>query len=196
MKYTTLSGDRSLLRELKIMIELLNQNFSMDEIKKKVFEENLFQYSSTASTQRVFTALKKRLKYIDKELVQIFISTSYDTKRAINLYLIMKSNKLMFDFMFEIIREKYLYKNFKLNDFEINNFFEEKKIQISEISNWSEKTLRRTKTEIKKILYDSGIIKDKKTMEIQYILIDDSFKKYIISKNEEIFLECMGVLFR
>ncbi|GAB6190004.1 hypothetical protein JCM30566_17460 [Marinitoga arctica] len=193
MKYTTLSGDRSLLREVKIMIELLNQNFSMNEIKKKVFEENIFQYNSESSTKRVFTALKKRLNYLDKELAQIFISAPYDTKRAINLYLIMKSNKLMFDFMFEVMREKYLYKIFKLNDFEINNFFEEKKIQIPEISNWSEKTLRRTKTEIKKILYDSGILKDKKSMEIQYILIDESFKKYIISKNEEVFLENMGV---
>lgn len=108
----------------------------------------------------------------------------------------MKSNKLMFDFMFEVIREKYLYKNFILNDFDINRFFEEKKIQVPEISSWSEKTIKRTILEIKKILYDSGILKDKKTMEIQYILIDDSFKRYIISRNEEIFLESMGVTFK
>ncbi|WP_129407973.1 DUF1819 family protein [Marinitoga lauensis] len=196
MKYATLSGDRSLLKEVDIVINLLNQEYSLEKIKEKVFEENIFQYNSTSSTKRVFAALKKRLNYIDKELVQIFISASYDTKRAINLYLIMKSNKLMFDFMFEIIREKYLYKNFKLNDFEINKFFEEKKIQIPEISNWSKKTIKRTILEIKKILYDSGILKNKKTMEIQYILIDDSFKRYIISKSDEVFLESMGVSFK
>lgn len=193
MKYYSLSGERSLLKELRIVFNLLNHSYSLDEIKNKVYEDNLFQYSSTSSIQRVFSAIKKRIKNIDSELIKLFISESYDTQSIINLYLIMKSNKLIFDFMYEVIKDKYFFYDFQLKDSDINKFFEVKKIQVPEIANWSEKTIKRTKTEIKKILYDAGILKDKKTMEIQPLIISEDFKRYLISNNELIYLEAMGV---
>lgn len=158
-----LTGESFLLYELKIVAKLKKEGYTDKEIRKMVLEENLFQYKFTSSISRRLTPLMQRINLLDEELIDRLIEDPLGDGIVINLYSIMKNDRLFFEFMNEVMKEKLKSNNEVLEKKDINIFIETKIEQNEDIASWSDSTVNKIKQVIKKILMEAKVVEDNKT---------------------------------
>ena len=72
---TALTGAGFRLFEFKIVVQLIDEGLTDDEIREKVFDENLFQQKSS-STTRSFPYILKRARVLDDHLRNFILNES------------------------------------------------------------------------------------------------------------------------
>lgn len=187
-----LTGESFLLFEFKIIAKLKKDGFSDKDIRKKVLEENLFQYKFKSSISRRLSPLIKRVNSIDDKLLNMLLEDPLGYGVIINLYTIMKNDRLLFEFMDEVIREKIEYNYGFIEKKDINIFFTAKAEQSEVVSGWSEQTIAKLKQVIFKVLSEVGMIEDIKTGKINRLLIPIELKDYLLSIGEKGYIKAMG----
>ncbi|MGU8577604.1 DUF1819 family protein [Clostridium perfringens] len=192
-KYSAkLTGESFLLYEFKIVAKLKKEGFSDKEIRKRVLEENLFQYKFKSSISRRLTPLIQRINFLDDNLINRLIEDPLGDGIIINLYAIMKNDRLFFEFMNEVMKNKLNENNEILEKKDINIFIETKIEQNNDVAEWSEATISKIKQVIRKILIEAGIIEDIKNGKIHKVKMSNWLKQYLIDKSEEKYVLALG----
>lgn len=180
-KYATYTGDQFLFFELKEVLKLKKQGLDDKQIREKVKSENLFQYTSSSSVARVLPPVIKRANILDNKLRAMILEEDSETGKIINLYAMMKSNRLFFEFMDEVVREKYKYGQLYIEKKDINEFFDRKIEQSEEIASWSESSIKKMKQVTMKALYECGMVENIRTGDMRRISISQNLKDHLIS---------------
>jgi len=189
-KYSAgLTGAPFLYFETNKCLELKSQGLSIDEIKNKIFNENLFNYKKTSAISRTFSGIKKRIENLDEQLLNIYNEEFIETKKQIILYLICKTEPILLDFLNEIITEKIKFSDYEIKNIDFIKFLNNKAENFEEVAKWTENTKNKIISVMKKILYETNIIKDKKYTKLQKIVLNHKFEKYLEEKNEKEFLK-------
>ena len=121
-----------------------------------------------------------RAKRLDKTLIDLFLTSDLATQKIINLLTILRSDRLFFEFMFEVYREKNILGLREIEDADLNIFFKNKEIQSEDIANWSDNTKRRLRSIYVNYLTDANLITvvDKKRM-ITPPILDIALERYL-----------------
>ena len=181
-----LTAEPFLYNETKVLAQYLLGGITTEELKKKNVEENLIKYKSTQSVKRVNSPIFRRLKVMDKEMLEKFVCSDIETSKYILLYAIMKTDKLVRDFVIEVYKDKLYMRKEYIEKFDIDNWYEEKCILSKTLRERTESTSAKLKQVIMKILQDSGlVIKEKDRFKIVRPLLKE---KYIsmLDKNGDI----------
>src|SRR5699024_10467148 len=187
-----LTGVSFLLYELKQVIKLEIDDISIYEIKDKVSQENIFEYKFTSSLKRIAPTIVKRMEVLDDTLKEMVLKEPLETGKAINLYAIMKTDRLFFEFMDEVIKEKLEVNDFVIDKKDINEFFTSKAEQETKIAGWTENTYNKLRQVYFKLLFESGILIDKKSGTIRQLLIDENLRDHIRNIGDIAYLKAMG----
>jgi len=188
-----LNGASFLLFELKQVINLKVQGFSPSEIRKKVIDENIFQFENTGRINRSLPSVMRRAEAIDMELARMMNDITIETLKVINLYAIMKTDLLFFEFMEEVVGEKLRNNNYLLEKKDLNLFFEEKAEQSEKVASWSNSNLEKLKRSYMQVLYQSGILIDRKDSQINHIYLDEWIKEHLLHIGDKKYVLAMGV---
>lgn len=185
-----LTGNTFLFFEMKTVGELKKHSLSDKEIRDKVISDNLFQYKTGKSTVKRLNAILKRVNYLDEKLLDMFVNSGSDTARLISLYTILKSDLLFYEFMQEVILEKYASRQRHMEESDFKQFFRFKAEQSDIVSTWTENTVKELIRVYKSILKESGLLKD--SMELKPSLMPSALSDYLIEKGEENYVRVMS----
>lgn len=188
----TLTGASFLFFELKKVVGLSLDGYSNQEIKQKVIDENLFDYKFVSSLKRSIPALLKRNDALDVTLKNMLLEEDLQTAKVITLYAIMKTDRLFYEWMTEVIGEKLRSNDFYLEKIDSNLFFEHKAEQSEKVASFKEQTRRKLQTVHQKIMLESGILLDKNKGTLSIPLIDEALKQHLISIGDKEFLQAVG----
>ena len=181
-----LTAEPFLYNETKIIAQYLLDGISPEELKRKNIEENLIKYKSPKSIVRVNSPIFRRLNVMDSEMLDEFVHTDIETSKYILLYTIMKTDRLVRDFIIEVYKDKLLMKKEYIEKFDIDNWYEEKSILSKALRERTESTSAKLKQVIMKILQDSGlVIKEKNRFKIVRPLLKEKFIS-MLDKNGDI----------
>ena len=153
-----LTAEPFLYNETKIIAQYLLDGISPEELKRKNIEENLIKYKSPKSIVRVNSPIFRRLNVMDSEMLDEFVHTDIETSKYILLYTIMKTDRLVRDFIVEVYKDKLLMRKDYIEKFDIDNWYEEKCILSKTLRERTESTAAKLKQVIMKILQDSGLV--------------------------------------
>lgn len=192
-KYATYTGDQFLFFELKEVLKLKKEELDDKSIREKVKSENLFQYTSSASIARVLPPVIKRANILDDKLIDMVLEEDSQTGKLINLYAMMKSNRLFFEFMNEVVKEKYKYGQLYIEKKDINQFFDRKIEQSEEIASWSESSIQKMKQVTIKSLYECGMVENIRSGDMNKVNIQHSLKRHLVDIGDEKYLIAMGI---
>lgn len=181
-----------MLYEFTQVVKLKEQGFSDDEIKRKVIEENIFQHEKITSLKRGLPYILKRANVLDSTLRNFVINGSSDIRKIINLYAILKTDRLFYEFMNEVIKEKFDHNDYHFERRDINIFFQSKAEQDEYLRKWAESTVNRLKLVFIKILELVGILIDRKTGELNRLFLDEQLKHHLRSIGDGHYIELMG----
>lgn len=179
--------------EFKKIIKLRYEKKSWEDIKILCLEENLLGISKEYRAKRIFCYLKNRVETLDEDLINIFINTDIKTQKLINLIAISKKNRLFFEFLYEVYREKIYFGAFELTDSDVNIFFKNKQTQTEDVNAWKDITLRRLRSSYINFLTDAGLLTIyEKKRRITPPILDISLENYLKYKGENSILKAIS----
>ena len=189
----SITREQFLFYEMRVTAKLLSEGLSEKEIIYRIFDENLFQYPTEKSVQRMARVCVKRLKLLsDETLVNAIATLPADDARQICLYAMMKQYRLICDFMVTVIGEKYRIKEMTYSKIDINSFFIRLQEQNDTVASWSDSTIAKVKQVINKLLVDNEYI-DKSTSEQLYpVWITPTLENAIRNNNDEHMLPALN----
>ncbi|WIL39930.1 DUF1819 family protein [Kurthia sp. YJT4] len=189
---SALTGAGFMLYEVKQIAKLKEAGFSDKDIRYKVLDENIFQYDKLSSVKRALPYILKRVDVLDGTLRKLLIEESFEVGKVINLYAIMKADRLFYEFMQEVVAEKLKKDNYYIDKMDVNFFFATKIEQNTTISNWSDSTIAKLKQVFKKILLEVGILESLKTGELNRLIVDSQVSEHLQSIGEKNYVKVMG----
>lgn len=179
--------------EFKKIIKLRYEKKSWEDIKILCLEENLLGISKEYRAKRIFGYLKNRVETLDEDLINIFINTDIKTQKLINLIAISKKNRLFFEFLYEVYREKIYFGAFELTDSDVNIFFKNKQTQAEDVNAWTDITLRRLRSSYINFLTDAGLLTIyEKKRRITPPILDISLESYLKYKGENSIIKAIS----
>lgn len=141
MEYkSTIKSRPYLYKETKKAAILLNSGLNINELKVKAVEENIFQVESETRMKELASIIITRLNGIDAYLIDKIENSNIETSKIIVLYAIIKNDRLFFEFLNEVYKEKLLLRDLFIRDKDFNTFFQSKRQQSEKVDSWTEYT--------------------------------------------------------
>ena len=193
IKYSAaLTGESFLFYESRQVARLKLSGRNQQQIREEIKSQNLFQYATEKSLAKRINAVQKRVDTLDEMLLRFLAEQPSATAKIINLYAIMNTNKLMLDFMIEVIGEKFEQGNLVLEKRDLNEFFAAKREQQENVARWSDETVAKLKRVLPRIIFEAGILVDRNTGTLQRLTLDKDVEKYFRDHGEIEFLKALG----
>ncbi len=180
----TLTAEQFLFCEMRIVSKQYLENKSIEEIITYIKRDNLFQYPTERMVTRLARACYKRLIALDNEkLIYELANAPTEVAKQINLYAMMRYNRLVREFMEELIGEKYRQQDFSYTKKDINVFFSRLQEQNDDVAAWSENTIRKLKQVLTKCLIETEMLDSVKDTTLNPIFISKELETGIRENN-------------
>ena len=180
-----LTAEQFLFYEIRIVSKLYLEGKSIDEIIEHIKSDNLFQYPTEREISRLARACYKRIIALrNDKLVFELANAPIDVAKQINLYAMMCYNRLVREFMIDLIGEKYRQQDFSYTKKGINVFFSRLREQNDDIAAWSEQTLRKLKQVLTKCLIETEMLDSYSASELNPIFISAELESGIRENND------------
>lgn len=144
--------------EMKKIIKLIADGKTEEEIKKICIEENLFGAAKEYRAKRIYGYIWNRTKQLDEKMIDLFINSDLATQKLINLVAILKSDRLFFEFLFEVYREKSILGIPAIEDSDVNIFFKNKETQSEDVLSWTEPTKKKLRQTYLNFMIDANLL--------------------------------------
>lgn len=193
MEYSAAMTSRPYLyKETKIVASLLANGTDITDIKNISVEENIFQLEKEYRRIEIAQATTSRLKNIDPLIIDKIANGTTEISKLLVVYIIMKHNRLFFEFINEVYREKIILRESTIKDKDFNIFFNRKREESEKVNGWSEHTFKKLKNVFTIILVDSGMgVKKNGEIEIKVPLIDKDISNYLITIGDKVYINAM-----
>ncbi len=190
-----LTAEPFLYNETKTLATYLLKGESEETLKRRNIEENLIKYKSAKSIARVNSPMFRRLNVMDKNMMEEFINSSIDNSKYILLYTIMKTDRLVREFVLDVYKYKLIMRKEYIEKFDIDNWYEEKCSLSTTLKEKSEQTSAKLKQVIMKIMQDSGlVIKEKNRFKIIRPLLKETYINMLDRKGDLEYAKAIGGL--
>lgn len=167
-----ITREQFLFYEVRTTAKLRADGLSDDKIIEKIVAENLFQYPTEKSVQRMAKTCIRRLDALaDSDLVTAIAAQPSDVSRQICLYAMMRQYRLVWEFMITVIGEKYQKLDTSFSRMDLNVFFMRLQEQNDCVASWSELTIKKLKQVLTKILVENDYLDSTKADHLNPVLI-------------------------
>ena len=180
-----LTAEQFLFYEIRIVAKQYLEGKSLDEIIESIKRDNLFQYPTERKISKLARACYRRIVALDnKKLAYELANAPIEVAKQINLYAMMRYNRLVREFMTDIIGEKYRQQDFSYTKKDINVFFSRLREQNDDIAAWSEQTITKLKQVLTKCLIETEMLDSFHARELNPIFISAELESGIRENND------------
>ena len=160
------------LAETRITAEKMCDGLSQDAIRELAVSENIYQMKNPTRAGRNFSAIYNRLCNMPFTLVEMISKGDAAIAKVLVLISMMKTDKLFFEFIYEIYRGKIILGEKNIASRDIILFFNQKETQSEVISSWSDTTKKKLKQVYIRSLFEAGLLSDTKECKIIPAYVD------------------------
>ena len=136
---------------------------SMDEVRQIVIDENLYQQKSESRLINEFGCIRKRLEALPEELQRMMVTADLGTGKLVAFIGCMASDRLLFDLMYEVYRQKLYLGETNISDADMNIFFKDKKDQNEKVAAITDTSVKKLKQVYCKYMFEAGLLTGKVT---------------------------------
>ena len=180
----SLTAEQFLFYEIRIASKLYIQGIRVDDAISRIKEGNLFQYPTERQISRMTKACYRRLDALDNQtLIQELSNAPTEIAKQINLYAIMRYNRLVWDFMIQVIGEKFRTQDFSFERKDLNAFFSRLQAQNDSIAGWSDSTISKIKSVLVRCLVETEYLDHFKSTILNPIFLCEELEQGIRENN-------------
>ena len=172
--------------EFRQFLYLINEGYKENEIKKTVIEENLFGAPNEYRAKRMYGYISNRASVIEEDLANVFFSSDLATQKLINLIAVIRNDRLFFEFLYEVYREKIIVGEETLEIADGKTFFNHKESQDDFLAEWKDTTKRRVQSAYYNFMTEANLLRSEgqKKYVITPPLMDIALERYLQAHGE------------
>lgn len=163
--------------ETRITANHVLKELSKNEIRDLAINQNIYQMNNTSRISRNFSTIYNRIECMPHDLVYAIVNADISTAKLLVLISMMKTDRLFFEFVYEVFRERILLGEKCIELRNIVSFFHIKSTQSEIVESWSDSTKNKLKRVYIRSLYEAGLIKSVNNREIIIPLVDYKMRK-------------------
>ena len=180
-----LTAEQFLFYEMRIVAKQYLEGRTIEDINEYVKRDNLFQYPTERKINKFVRACHRRIVALDNEkLIYEVANAPVEVAKQINLYAMMRYNRLVREFMEGLVGEKYRQQDFSYTKKDINMFFSRLQEQNDNIAGWSEQTISKIKQVLTKCLIETEMLDSAKDTTLNPIFISAELETGIRENND------------
>lgn len=180
-----LTREQFLFFETKTLAKLLFEGKSIDEALFCIKQENLFQFPTERMIESIANSCYRRLQALESDtLIGVIATSSVDVAKQVNLYAMMKQNRIVWDFMTTVIGEKFRTQDFSFSKKDTSGFMFQLQEQNEDVATWSDATIQKIKQVLVKILVECGYLDNTKSEFLNPVYLYPELEEEIRDKND------------
>lgn len=160
-------------QKFKKYMEMIKIGKTEGEIRELQEKENILLASSPSYGKRIISEISKRRKVLSKEIVKLFFDLDISNQKLINLLGIMMTDRLFFEYIYEVYRENIILGTKDFEDSSTRIFFKNKSEQSKKVAGFTEQTKKRLGTAYKTYLKEANLLEEKNGILIYHKPIMD-----------------------
>ena len=178
--------------EIKKVLPLIAEGRTQEEIKKYCIEQNLFGAVNANRSRRITNYITNRAMTLDETEIKLFGSSDLATQKILNLIAIMRTDRLLFEFVYEVYRGRKLFGFKEITAADIKQFFRDKESQEPLVEGWIDSTKKRLSSCFFNFLTDAGLLTvEEKKHVITPPLLDIALERYLELKGETLIIKAL-----
>lgn len=196
----TITREQWLLAETRIVARLRLDGLSDEEIIEQSLERNLFQYPTEREIKSIARACILRLDNLSddsglRQRLTGFIVHGLPAQASqANLYAIMRTYRVAWEFMLGVVGEKFRTLDNRLARFEIASFLEGLRSRSETVAGWSDATLNKIRQVLTKCLVECGYLESPRSDELRPILLDLELEDALRANGDAVALPAFACL--
>ena len=193
MKYRAITSENFYYKELKNTAILLKTNsVPFEEAKELIKEKDVLDTKSIANFNKKFLSISKRYNALSEELRDMLCDADSDSGKFINFYAILLAERIVLEFVDEVIRENFSRLNYQLSNSDFINFMKHKHEQSEEVASWSQAGRDKVITKLKNFSVEAGYLeKNNDGFLIKKPVVDTSVINAIENQSGSKFLKIL-----
>lgn len=175
-----LTREQFLFYEIKITAGFYLDGKAVDEAISLIKQDNLFQYPTERMISNIARVCYRRLDALgSRALVEELAHAPAEIAKQINLYAMMRYNRLVREFMTTVIGEKFRGQDFAFSRRDVNTFFTRLQEQDDDVASWSEATVNKIKGVLIKSLVEADFLDNIKSETLNHVFLNEELEKGI-----------------
>ncbi len=181
----SLTGASAMITETLIIAKEYDRLKDWKKVEQSIKENNLLMKIKESTFKREFVEIKKRLSTLNQFQLTLLINGDLDETKAMIFLSLVKTYAFFFDFINEVVRNKYLMFDYLLTDSDYIKFFNAKSFTHEELNNISDITAKKVKQVVYKLMEQIGLINNIKNGLIFKPMISNNVLEVILNDNPE-----------
>lgn len=182
----SITREQFLFYEMRTTAKLLDEGLDDKEVVQRIIDENLFQYPTEKSVERMAKACIARLKNMnDEALISEIATQPSDVSKQICLYAMMKESRLLWDFMITVIGNKYQKLDTSFGKIDLNSYIMQLQEQDDVVATWSDSTIAKIKQVLTKILVENEYLDNNKSTSLNPVWLNPVLENAIRDNNDD-----------
>ncbi len=178
--------------EFKKAVQLLDNGNTFEEIRALNKSDNIFGCPTQARATQIFNTVSARIRSLDSSFYPVFMNGDLPTQKLFALVAAMNYDTLLFDLVYEVVREKMIIGSYELADSDVRIFFKGKQQQSEKAAVWTEETCAKLSVSYKSMLYEAGLTdKAKKVRKILKPILERSMTDWLQDNGLSIMIDAL-----
>lgn len=175
-----LTAEQFLFYEIRIASKLYLDGKTVDEALTLIRKDNLFQYPTERQVSRMTRACYRRLDALGNAmLIEEISHAPVDIAKQINLYAMMRTYRLVREFMITVIGEKFSTQDFSFSKSDVTAFLTRLQEQNDDVASWSEQTINKIRGVLIKSLVEAGHLDTFKSRTLNPVFLSEELENGI-----------------
>lgn len=191
----SITREQWLLTETRTIARLrLDEGLTTEQIVEKNLAHNYFQYPTEREIRSITLACCLRLDNLSeddalrRELTHAIAYGMPAQAAQTNLYALMRTYRIVWEFMVSVVGEKFLHLDARLAKHEIVAFLEGLRSQSETVAGWSNATLNKIRQVLAKCLVEAGYLSSPRSEELRPVLLDLDLEQAVRANGDAIAL--------
>ncbi len=185
-----LTAEQFLFPETRLVAKLYLAGKTIEEVITNVKEENLFQYPTERQVSRIARACYKRVESLGNQmLVEELATAPIRIAKQINLYAMMRSNRIVWEFMVQVIGQKFNQQDYSFRRTEMHIFYNRLGEQSDVVAGWSSSTATKIKQVLLKILVETEFLDSTRSIRLNHVYLSEELEQGVRANGDTVVLQ-------
>lgn len=176
----SLTREQFLFFETRTVAKMILDGLSENEAVEKAIDENLLQFPTEKNIRSVTLGCYRRLTECgNSELINVVANAPVDVAKQAALYALMTYNAIVWDFMLDVIANKYKTQDYSFGSKDVIIFLDSLRDREEQAAKWTDATVNKIRQVLTKSLVEVGFLDNNKSTQLNQIYLYDEVRNVI-----------------
>ena len=188
-----LIGGSLLVRESRVIAELLLENADGADWKQAIQVENRLQKRSLATAKRQASALRKRLERLDQHFWRALRDGDDELATQVAFVAALERNLLLVEFVETIVQDAFSLRAENLAQYQWTDFLEGRSLRDPAIEDWTEVSKKKMGQVVFRMLAEVGLLQSTRSLRLQHMLVRPEVNVLLEDSRRDRIKACLNV---